>query len=131
MELSQLVTSLETSKRLKELGVEQISMFTWFDTLPFEDNRKWWLFYEQNTTGVWASAFTSSELWEMLPHRIRKDGLAYDLEFWKSHDKKIGTCYIDMESEHKFLISYEDNNEAESRWKLYIYLKENNLIWKY
>ncbi len=131
MQPSQLVTSLETSQKIdsfhRKIGTYH-SFFCWViiewkEYIVTEEEAQ-----ESDEMEYLFPAFTSAELWEMLPYRIRKNWFAYDLEFWKSHDKSFGTCYIDTESDPKFLISFEDKNEAEARWKLLIYLKENNLV---
>lgn len=67
MKLEQQVTSLEISKRLKELGVKQESYFIWVEEgwrhIPFLSDRN------HGYVGS-CSAFTSSELGEMLPNCI-------------------------------------------------------------
>jgi len=132
MKLKEQVCSLESSKRLKELGVKQESLFYWyrwtdtfnrqFGELPDEK--------DNNTLGAPSiqpvplsgitdrfSAFTVAELGEMLP------------------DNVIGTLRLNG-GEHSTGIRFENsgykvfknNNEAEARAKMLIYLLENKLI---
>ena len=68
MNLESQVTSLELSKKLHELGVKQESLFYWY-----KDNNEWLLDYNERLLIEFRenySAFTASELLELLPHRI-------------------------------------------------------------
>lgn len=78
--LNNLVTSLELSKKLKELGVEQKSQFYWstiygpatiesIDTLnETVSGGDGWTFLEEGLArGHVCSAFTATELMEMMP----------------------------------------------------------------
>ena len=128
MQLSQLVTSLETSKRLKELWIEQESLFYWVQMC----NDEWWkepvfdkysLQYGKEPRNSFTnvqnpiSAFTSSELWEMMKEENLSSGyIAEDMWWW-------------AECLNAYWKVKEEDAEAEARWKLYIYLKENNLVW--
>lgn len=127
MQLSQLVTSLETSQKLKALGVEQKSLFYWVQIC----NDEWWKepvfnkYYLQygkeprdSFTNVQnpISAFLSAELWEILPlFEVRKKWPDY----YRSYSSllKNDDCFMS-----------DEENMAESMWKLLIYLKENNLV---
>ena len=79
MELSQQVVNLELSKRLKELGVKQESLFQWIEEFdnefkiypssPHFPHPDW---RHINTIDYYSySAFTASELLEMLPSEIK------------------------------------------------------------
>jgi hypothetical protein len=65
MKLENQVTNLELSKRLKELGVKQESLFYWK-----EYDGRWWLDYcgkpWDEFKDRWASAFTVAELGEII-----------------------------------------------------------------
>lgn len=74
MNLEDQVTSLELSKRLKELGIKQESYFQWAT-----DIGKNFFVYNEESYPIYAdypkptiicSAFTASELGEILPNRI-------------------------------------------------------------
>lgn len=97
MKLESQVTSLETSKKLKELGVKQNSLHWWARSregvnVPLENCiwSEWELynFYAEDVRiddgetpreEVSISAFTASELAEMLPVTIRFDNRVYFL----------------------------------------------------
>src|SRR3990167_9737514 len=86
MKLENQVTSLELSKRLKELGIKQDSLFWWI--IPTDSDykanpkNKSVLIYEKelcrdgNCGHKPISAFTVSELGELLPKNLKyKDGM--------------------------------------------------------
>lgn len=116
------VTSLDVSRRLKELGVRQESVFAWVLT----ENKKSGEI-EHNICYEWdvfppyvvecISAFTVSELGETLPYRVHR-------KTWSSqlHPNSGWEC------------SYENSivktaeTEANARGKMLIYLLENNLV---
>ena len=129
MQLSQLVTSLETSQKLKALGVEQDSLFyflqtaddVWWQELKFPENHnrlQYWIKPSSPYTNVQnpISAFTSAELWEILPYNV-------------CHFSKDGNMWLALHWHNLQEWHWEfADNEAEARWKLLIYLKENNLV---
>lgn len=113
MKLEKQVTSLEISKRLKELGVKQKSLFRYYG-YPHG------IILELNPDEYdCLSAFTVAELGEMLPTLVSSwkqtettDG---DIGFRVHYDdKKVKTCIADT--------------EADARGKMLIYLLENKLI---
>jgi len=88
MNIEQHVTSLELSKRLKELGVQRESAFYW---------AKWTgeppcvCYTGGGYTGVMqCSAFLASELGEMLPKEHHELG---HLQLWKRSDIMAGNQY--------------------------------------
>ena len=116
MELKDQVTSLEISKKLKELGVEQESLFYW---CKYGDN---WCIADEHTMEVnneepeeYYSAFTGAELGEML--NIAFKSLS-------------GTMIMDPCGRWKRLwqnvTGFKD--EANTRGKMLIYLFQNKLI---
>jgi hypothetical protein len=119
MKLEQQVTSLEISKRLKELGVKQESLFDWVD---IDDNeyllmgRKQKEFDEMDTGGKYEciSAFTVAELGEMLLEGI---------DYYKMNGK-YHSWYETGDNGQMFI----ENTEANARGKMLIYLLENKLI---
>ncbi|MEK6880067.1 MAG: hypothetical protein AABY22_10685 [Nanoarchaeota archaeon] len=97
MKIENQVSSLQPSKRLKELGVKQDSLFYWhnIDTYPsimYGDSTEW-------AGDELISAFTVAELGEMLPLFIIMNNGIY----------------------------FQDKKEADSRAKILIYLLENGL----
>lgn len=121
MKLEQQLTSLELSKKLKELGVKQESYFYWvlkptyyeFVLRPKEDHQsiepKLRKNYEQY------NAFTVAELGEMLPDYFssqKRDKIDNDFICWNI----------------KLQVDFRADTEADARAKMLIYLLENNLI---
>lgn len=140
MKLEQQVTSLEISKRLKELGVKQES-WIWWDT---DDNK---LIQTDDGTapifstgdarrkggGQWQtdmkrtiSAFTVAELGEMLPkycpeHKDKDLQVCHNFgDGWfvgYGDHRNFDGCHVESEA-----------TEADARGKMLIYLLENDLI---
>lgn len=131
MKLEQQVTSLEISKRLKELGVNQESYFYWitFGQEP-EIIRPNYLI-EKNGQEDMYSAYSSAELGEMLPKRIQgmleKGGAT--IHYFSQHYTALDFVFIKYTDSEGFnLISVHGDTEADARGKCLIYLIENNLI---
>jgi len=137
MKLEKQVVSLELAKQLKELGFEQESLFAW-GKLPISskdgyDGAEYGLFYEWEllvNKGIEIiSAYTTSELGEMLPDSIEVPPRI-------NNSCKL-EAILDLE---KFVIRYRcegdsfrnigmmGRTEADARAKCLIYLKENKLI---
>lgn len=128
MKLEKQVTSLELSKRLKELGVKQESLFYW-TRYPFSHGDYTCWFYEKLSTYTgdtkdWEqiSAFTVAELGEMFPRYITygMDSLGYyarhSRPVWKEEDSGKDVEHADT--------------EADARAGILIYLIEHNLLSK-
>jgi hypothetical protein len=152
MNIESQVCSLELSKRLKELGVKQESLFYWcyiikdekfvlaiqYDILHLHKNNEYEDLvvqvadehpdYSDEVLKEHISAFTVAELGEILPRYVKLN----QCEFY----------YTQIPSQHldKWLIFYrsafnswtgqdqEDENEANARAKMLIYLLENKLM---
>lgn len=113
MKLNEQIVSLELAKRLKELGVEQESLFMWNQQGDLEyTDPKTWVGYTTDT-----SAFTVAELGEMLP-----------MIYFPVPDKGNG-CLSWLWVDGKGNKTWE-NTEADARAKMLIYLLENKLIEK-
>ena len=115
MKLDNQVTNLELSKKLKELGAKQKSLFWWnIFTDPNTNKKRKILAYNLSKTfGDYYSAFTVAELGEMLPLRILNNvGQQTDGKYY---------CQLGI----KFISS---DTEANARAKMKIYLIENKLI---
>lgn len=117
MKLEEQVISLDLARRLKELGVQQKSLFYWrFDaSIP---NRYISLIAKQELGGQppfldFASAFTVAELGEMLP-------FAYTT--YKSE-----LCHYVAHS-NKSLEIEKANTEADARAKMLIHLIESKIV---
>ena len=124
MNIEQQCTSLELSKRLKELGVRQDSYFHWVITEI--GNQFIWPFElcEQEVSCIvfsW-SAFTASELGEMLPKQI-----------WHPNGEKLMICRPANRLCH-WVVYYdkdtwtEENSEANARAAMLINLIEQGMV---
>jgi hypothetical protein len=122
MKLENQVVSLELSKKLKELGVKQISFFYWNS-----NKNKVVASYHLGVAPIdfdimgYYSAFTVAELGEMLPESVEL-GKGW-LKIW-SAKTQTGLWRVQLGEEY-----YEiAETEADARAKLLIHLLENNLI---
>ncbi len=138
MNIESQVCSLELSKRLKELGVKQESLFVWisiiktkFDFIKLRES------YEPDSESVGAynySAFTAAELGNLLPERIDKYRNEY-IKFQKIKCEAIERFHylcslVECGGYHMDYVKYDcsDENEADARAKMLIYLLENKLM---
>lgn len=154
MKLQDQVTSLEISKRLKELGVKQESVFFWAKTKLVKKEWVWHLRLSiDDSSGQFAtpfdlteitgkdnpacSAFTVAELGDMLPEVIiekgtplntKKSPVHYPLRITKGVDRtEYETIYWEVRY-GDIIISNANDTEADARGKMLIYLLENKLI---
>lgn len=125
--LQDQVCNLELSKRLKELGVKQESLFLYdMNGILCSSNANWDMAY-------CISAFTVAELGELLPVRdyltegIVKD--KEDLANWSTF-KSDGKwhCNLTWRYSRDKVESIKADSEADARAKMLIYLLENKLI---
>ena len=132
MQLEKQVTSLELSKRIKELGVKQESLFWWhrsWDNINKKENEPYILFNNYEILESDFSAFTVAELGELLPVRNYNGEQTEDLANWstfKSDDKWI--CHLSWRYTRTNAEHIEADTEADVRAKMLIYLLENKLI---
>ncbi len=117
MRLEEQVCSLGLSEKLKELGVKQESAFYWEtsdDKLPIlvTTNEAF-----TNDELEYFSAFTVSELGEMLPFQVRGDLLIFDV--W--NDQWL-YYYGDCDDKNY------SSTEADARANCLIYLLEQGII---
>lgn len=129
--IEQQVTNLELSKKLKELGVKQKSLFYW---IQGSDN-KWGL-----NKHIWedvspknflnpVSAFLASELGEILPETVRLEaGLGMLVIFKSGWNKKWKATYQGVAMDEQNIIGFTADTEADARAKMLIHLLENKLI---
>lgn len=132
LKLEDQVCNLQLSKRLKELGVEQESLFVW--TTAFMMDREHQrvfveymdIFLDRSIKGeqIICSAFTVAELGEMLPSQIGdywlrtgKPGSGSQWSMWY----EIGAQVVAVSTEQ---------SEVDTRAKMLIYLIENKLLEK-
>jgi len=126
MKLEDQICSLELSKRLKELGVPQKSLFYWIASHKNDGS------FRLGQTTIESrfakkdrlySAFTASELGEMFPD----DGYTYfSFKTKKADDSRL--FWIAKRSNGQDAHYEEDFTEVSARAKMLIYLIENKLI---
>lgn len=135
MKLEQQVTSLELSKKLKELGVKQESYF--FHaltkkgyTLRGRYTRRQRDQMDMVGVDMW-SAFTVAELGEMLQKRLEIKTPTEKHEVHRliceGQDTRWMITYVCADCHGKLCKEYADT-EADARAKMLIYLLENKLI---
>lgn len=122
MKLEDQVCSLELSKRLKELGVKQESLFCWTDDL----NGKPYIVYRQSKNFSYHySAFTVAEIGEIIREQFYVPRSYYftmqNGRGWCGY-KHVGGHWHHMES------ITQSETEADARAKMLIYLIENKFI---
>ncbi len=138
MTLSSLCCSLENAKKLKELGVPQTGFFSWWITTDRDDTPALNKSSKHNCPVCGhpeapyfaeVSAFTASELGEMLPHEV--NGFAF-----RCDRAQCGTRFewriayweeLTDGDEMRFEV-FSSANEADARAKMLIYLLEQKLI---
>lgn len=137
MKLENQVSSLELSKRLKALGVKQDGYFQWCygaDVDPGNEeeaiSKRWELDKHDGALGMFSlydscSAFTCSELGEMLPNDFLsgRDGNEFVCCFNQNEERDV-----DQKFEDCFLDTWEDDREVNARAKMLIHLIESGLV---
>lgn len=123
MKLEDQVCSLELAKKLKELGVKQEGLFSWY-YLGLSD-AEFAICPAEDIQFPVASAFTVAELGEMLPKGLQTDdGPARLLGGFR---EQWACAYGTFHRPFDFYIQYADT-EADARAKMLIYLLEQKLI---
>jgi hypothetical protein len=121
MKLEDQVVSLDLAKRLKELGVEQKSLFWWVNghgKIELHDRR---------TDDGSVSAFTVAELGEILPPFVKTERDGYVNFRQRKTDNGLYLC-SGYPGEELVIEFGDGTNEADARAKMLIYLIENKLI---
>lgn len=144
MELTKQVASLELSKKLKELGVKQESIFVWVKQnhvlLSNPPQDCWEL--EPTLYGSkhylrckgYCSAFTVAELGEILPDRLddKEKDMKYQGRWVNGLDTRKQPAiwevsYMDYGLQYPIYCVISET-EADARAKMFIYLLENGLL---
>lgn len=134
MDVESEVCSLELSKKLEELGVDHDALFYY---LNIDGEGKYYVYYNEDMPedyeyeGVPISAFTSAELGKLLPFLIE----------WQNHTCYLGSMfgytkfgytanvhYHYHDGEDIIAFDFADENEANARAQMLIYLIENKLM---
>jgi hypothetical protein len=124
MNLEQIVTSLDLSKKLKELGVKKESYFAWFN-IPYAEK---WEVMLQTKSLIGLPCYTASELLELLPKFIDKNGLNYSFGIVPSGEKEWYVGYNDKLNKIE-LKNLWDKNICNALAKMVIYLTENKILY--
>jgi len=145
MKLENQVINLELSKRLKELGVKQESLWYWVEEGKWKEDRIAGPYREKTNSGRFVlqrkdkfgtgwkhySAFTCAELGEMLPTYLNIGNITYILTInrWDNENRwQISYLGGIANDEPAFEENIDDLIEANARTKMLIYLKEKKLI---
>jgi hypothetical protein len=149
MKLENQVCSLELSKKLKELGVKQESLFYWVigcEQFCTEDKpsiinsefhdiitEEWGDCHSYKKEEIY-SAFTFAELGRILPKEIKSDDKFHPYQLnckWELHYSDIYMWHITyIKYPNDKILDYliYDKNEANARAKMLIYLIKNGLV---
>lgn len=133
MELKEQVVSLELSNRLKELNCKQESLHWWYKIPKL--SKDYYLGSEKTAELYWEniSAFTTSELGEMLPYRLRLE----DADYWLYQSKgkehwDIRYCrFLEGRRQPLGMMNkgiFQGDTEANARASMLCYLIENKLL---
>src|SRR3990167_5874578 len=131
MKLEEQVCSLELAKRLKELGVKQVSLFYWCPSKTHDDAWviKYGLMPDKMAHTHEFSAFTVAELGEMLPQNIqakKEDAGSVETGHWYLQQDKFHDHWrIYYAFGGTFVYETEGPTEADARAKMLINLIEN------
>ena len=136
MSIEQHVTSLELSKKLKELGVKKESVFYYASGYVVTNRAQHYYRDELMNYGCGCceersgydkddvcSAYLASELGDMLPRLIHKNERGFLISICKSIDNDWIIKY-DTYTDFKLKITI-DKTEADARAEMLIYLIEN------
>lgn len=129
MKLENQVVSLELSRKLKELGVKQESLFYWHPRLDGANRPYIVPASHRNGTSPnkdFIPAFTVAELGEMLKARYFTVQHSWkEAGKWRCHYRHLETGEVIIEREG---LKFEAKTEADARAAMLIYLIENKLV---
>lgn len=120
------VTNLELSKKLKELGVKQRSTFYWHKNIGNQFYIKRMLIHTVNVKSD-ISAFTASELGEILPKRLIGDHPLWYLTI-HCNDNYYNVGYETFNGKIEKDFEARDKNMTNAMAKMLIYLIEQKLL---
>ncbi|MCK4576855.1 hypothetical protein KAU34_10635 [candidate division WOR-3 bacterium] len=123
MKLSKQVCSLEPAEKLKELKVNQGSLWYWVKYFDGETSKMMCSLFQKNEddkVNEHISAFTVAELGEMLPNDFMSYKKDDDMWLCCKHHPEIG-------KDNEMIMEFAEI-EADARAKMLIYLIESKLI---
>lgn len=133
MEKEKQLTNLELSKKLRDLGVPQDSLFYW-DMRPTNNGieiKPRGIFYQKPRNGdhdYIISAFTVAELGELLPRRITVDRWTWICFKDAVEGTDIWNGIIVDENKEKEIKRILSETEADARAKMLIFLIEQGYL---
>jgi hypothetical protein len=124
MKLKDQVVSLELAQEMKELGAEQDSIWYW-TWVDWNDETEWVIISQDSaarTNRETFSAYTTAELGEMLPGRMKTSDSGWNY----LHTTKL-------ENTNEWSIAYfndelKGSSEADARAKMLLYLIKEGLV---
>ena len=125
MKLEDQVCSKELAIELHKLGITNPSLFYWEYTGSAKFER--WENGEPDYCEDNICAYTVAELGEMLPAKIRVEGMRLYLKIWRNGEENLWSvsyCEFDHGIRHQLF----SETEADARAKMLIYLIENKLL---
>jgi len=140
MELSKQVTSLELSRRLKELGFEQESLFYHSANVGGMLSKEQFLAHDpfnqeklqddgfREAVDKTYSAYTVAELGEMLPERIKINHEEKSFSIFREKINETWDVAYSTNTDDDCGLWQQANTEANARAKMLIYLKENKYV---
>lgn len=125
--LEKICTDLETSKRLKELGFKAETNFYWIITAIDEWNKNQWniIYFKDRVMAKYeptVPAYTLEQILSELPDIIEVNNSIYYLMISKN------SIYYFSHSKLEVFANYQENNLSTSAAKLWIKLKEDEII---
>ena len=140
MKLENQVTNLELSKKLKDIGVKQESVWYWYEATKLasaknemQEIKYWTLARSPLMAKEIYSAFTVAKLGERLPNYVSTSNCgggrnAERVDYLVCSNQNSREAWIAKDTKEVNWVSFRDRNEANARAKLLIYILENKLI---
>lgn len=138
MKLQDQVTNLKLSKKLKDWGVKQESLFYWIiptdsNYQPNPKNKRVLVYtdqvcHDENCKHDQISAFTASELEQMLPTAIYVKKRTHQWEYWLNIERLSHGWFMFYRHGKYVIAGATEAKETDCRAKLLIDLIENKLI---
>ncbi|HXK00728.1 MAG TPA: hypothetical protein VNF93_02440 [Buchnera sp. (in: enterobacteria)] len=128
MNIEDQVTSLELSNELKKFGIKQDSLFCYIDNRIYTNYESYLLsiFRDPENIKLRISAFTASELLELLPEYITIENIKYELIISKYavvYNQKHQSNWLSS-----FCINIFNKTLTDCLAKMIIHLIENKLM---
>lgn len=128
MELKDQLTSLEPSRRLKELGVKQDSQFGWVKGITPKGKDLYHIIgvHIRLEHETFYSAYSVAELCEMLPERLYVNKLPYWMHIIQQEGYEI--AYVEGREEKEKITTHDEKKLADALALMLIQLIKSKLI---